>query len=97
MSVNVLLNEFSKLDQKEQFFFLNRIIASRLDKAKRIQLIKIILEDLEDEPEVELAEKQLQELDRRWKEIEDGTAKLTPMEEVHKKITEKYGFDISLT
>lgn len=97
MSVDNLIREFSKLSQKDQFVFLDKVVASSFNKSKRIKLIKSILDSIGEDEDFELTEEQKQEVDRRWKEVEAGTAKLYTMEEVTARISKKYGFDTPLT
>ena len=97
MSVDNLVREFLKLSQRDQFVFLDKVVASSFNKTKRIKLIKSILDSIGEDGDFELTEEQKQEVDRRWKEVEHGTARLYSIEEVTRRINKKYGFDSPLT
>lgn len=55
----------------------------------RSRLASRLLESLEEEDEV--SSEWLEEIRRRAKSIDDGTAKLIPSEEVWKKVNESFG------
>lgn len=72
---------------------------SKLTKLEKLELARYLLDELikdEREEEFELSDEQKVELDRRWAEIEDGTAELFTGEQISKELKEKYGINVSL-
>ena len=72
---------------------------SKLTRLEKLELARYLLDELikdEREEEVELSEEQKAELDKRWAEIEDGTAELFTGEQISKELKEKYGITVSL-
>lgn len=77
--------------------FLDEI--SKLTKLEKLELARYLLDELikdEREEEFELSDEQKVELDRRWAEVEDGTAELFTGEQISKELKEKYGINVSL-
>ncbi len=72
---------------------------SKLTRLEKLELARYLLDELiQDgrEEEFELSEEQKVELDRRWAEVEDGTAELFTGERISKELKEKYGINVSL-
>lgn len=72
---------------------------SKLTRLEKLELARYLLDELikdEREEEFELSDEQKAELDRRWAEIEDGTAELFTGEQISKELKEKYGITVSL-
>ena len=72
---------------------------SKLTKLEKLELARYLLDELikdEREEEFELSDEQKAELDRRWTEVEDGTAELFTGEQISKELKEKYGITVSL-
>jgi putative addiction module component (TIGR02574 family) len=65
--------------------------ANKLSADERNQLIDLIAASLPEEDDAEVAAAWQQEIGRRVAEIEAGTAKLIPAEEVHAQIRKLYG------
>ncbi len=71
---------------------------AKLSKLEKIELAKYLLDEVakyEFEDDFELSEEQKEELDQRWEEIENGTTELATVEEISKKLKEKYGIVVS--
>ena len=69
--------------------FLDEI--SKLTKLEKLELARYLLDELikdEREEEFELSDEQKAELDRRWAEIEDGTAELFTGEQISEELKE---------
>ncbi len=72
---------------------------SKLTKLEKIELARYLFDEITKEElddEFELSDEQKAELDRRWAEIEDGTAELFTGEQISKELKEKYGITVSL-
>lgn len=72
---------------------------SKLTKLEKIELARYLFDEITKEElddEFELSDEQKAELDRRWVEIEDGTAELFTGEQISKELKEKYGINVSL-
>jgi len=72
---------------------------SKLTKLEKIELARFLFDEITKEElddEFELSDEQKAELDRRWAEIEDGTAELFTGEQISKELKEKYGITVSL-
>lgn len=72
---------------------------AKLTKLEKIELARYLLDEVakdELEDDLELSVEQKAELDRRWEEIENGTAELITGEEFSKELKEKYGISVSL-
>jgi putative addiction module component (TIGR02574 family) len=72
---------------------------AKLTKLEKIELARYLLDEVakvELEDDFELSDDQKAELDRRWEEIENGTAELVTGEEISKELKEKYGISVSL-
>lgn len=72
---------------------------AKLTKLEKIELARYLLDEVakdELEDDFELSVEQKAELDRRWEEIENGTAELVTGEEISKELKEKYGISVSL-
>jgi putative addiction module component (TIGR02574 family) len=72
---------------------------SKLTKLEKIELARYLFDEITKEElddEFELSDYQKAELDRRWEEIENGTAELFTGEQISKELKEKYGITVSL-
>lgn len=72
---------------------------SKLTKLEKIELARYLFDEITKEElddEFELSNEQKAELDRRWSEIENGTAELFTGEQISKELKEKYGITVSL-
>ena len=64
---------------------------SKLTRLEKLELARYLLDELikdEREEEFELSDEQKAELDRRWAEIEDGTAELFTGEQISEELKE---------
>lgn len=72
---------------------------SKLTRLEKIELIRFLLNEIskeESDDAFELSDDQKAELERRWAEIENGTAELYTGEKISKELKEKYGILASL-
>jgi len=72
---------------------------SKLTKLEKIELARYLFDEITKEElddDFELSDEQKAELDRRWEEIENGTAELFTGEQISKELKEKYGITVSL-
>jgi len=72
---------------------------SKLTRLEKIELARYLFDEITKEElddEFELSDEQKAELDRRWAEIENGTAELYTGEQISKELKEKYGITVSL-
>ena len=72
---------------------------SKLTRLEKLELARYLLDELIKagrEEEFELSDEQKAELDRRWAEVENGTAELFTGEQISKELKEKYGITVSL-
>ena len=72
---------------------------SKLTRLEKIELARFLFEEIaneEAEDDFELSAEQKVELDRRWAEIEEGTAELFTGKQISKELKEKYGITVSL-
>ena len=72
---------------------------SKLTKLEKIELARYLFDEITKEElddEFELSDEQKAEIDRRWAEIENGTAELFTSEQIRKEHKEKYGITVSL-
>jgi putative addiction module component (TIGR02574 family) len=72
---------------------------SKLTRLEKLELARYLLDELikdEKEEAFELSYEQKAELDRRWAEVENGTAEVFTSEQINKELKEKYGINVSL-
>lgn len=68
--------------------------ARTLSDQEKHELLAILYQETQAE-EDELSPEWQAEIDRRWKEIEDGTAKLYSWEEVKEEIFQRFGYRVN--
>ena len=63
--------------------------ASELNEKDRAQLAGLLLESVESDPDQDVEQAWVAEIDRRLKSMDDGTATMIPWEEVKQRTHEK--------
>jgi len=63
--------------------------ASELNESDRAQLAGLLLESVEHDPEQDVEQAWVEEIDRRLKSVDDGSATMIPWEEVKRRTHEK--------